>query len=667
MEKHNFLVRMHNLPRNSSLCQILHFIWETVDFEPDEALVRAYSANDAIVGFVNKKFADETVRYCNGRGWYGRIISVSPSNDEELQQIIEESKIAGPDKGPERLGRRKNIEDEIYNDENRNDFDEDNADFVFGGLDNYSDSDSDDLNLMVPDYFLHGAAPDTLNFNNSQNPERLPKIKNAGQKSLTAKQNSFDSSRESQRTINNSDKSLDDEIIFEKNTSATAGPPTKHRKRARRRPGKEQRRKSAEESSSQQSSALSHQKLTGKRLRLESSSQQPSPLNSANSSFQKVPNSIQSASFDQALNRFPIPSIHTIPVRQSPPIPYNRGAKWGPPPISFPQLSSSSASTSISSFSVRDTTPFEIQIIISSQHCLLKWSIPDDIYINSQSVEITGGSDEKIVQRLAREKQYLQKVTPGTRYSATIQGFDVEGRQCAISSVHYRAYFSKSELERVMALASRFCGDLMYQFDIVHRCKPKSYFDNIYSQPDGQRMMMPYLKDENGHPGCPINGEIEGCFFSSLLQGDSLPNASPFGDVQMILEVNKILDFKRMNMYFADFYCNQAFAGGQGVSSALHYITVVVCEKSSQTDKFCANRLLRLDPSNNKFLKLLPTSNSGSPRYLTNSTSGLLVEIYYTKPVSLFQAKKFREISTIGKGSSRPMGLPNNKLCKICN
>jgi len=42
-------------------------------------------------------------------------------------------------------------------------------------------------------------------------------------------------------------------------------------------------------------------------------------------------------------------------------------------------------------------------------------------------------------------------------------------------------------------------------------------------------MMMPYLKDENGHPGCPINGEIEGCFFSSLLQGDSLPNASPFG------------------------------------------------------------------------------------------------------------------------------------------
>lgn len=80
------------------------------------------------------------VRYCNGRGWYGRIISVSPSNDEELQQIIEESKIAGPDKGPERLGRRKNIEDEIYNDENRNDFDEDNSDFVFGGLDNYSDS-----------------------------------------------------------------------------------------------------------------------------------------------------------------------------------------------------------------------------------------------------------------------------------------------------------------------------------------------------------------------------------------------------------------------------------------------------------------------------------------------------------------------------------------------
>jgi len=43
----------------------------------------------------------------------------------------------------------------------------------------------------------------------------------------------------------------------------------------------------------------------------------------------------------------------------------------------------------------------------------------------------------------------------------------------------------------------------------------------------------------------------------------------------------------------------------------------------------------------------------------------LLVEIYYTKPVSLFQAKKFREISTIGKGSSRPMGKNKNKFSEI--
>ncbi|KAL7075312.1 hypothetical protein ACQ4LE_005698 [Meloidogyne hapla] len=656
MEKHNFLVRLHNLPRNSSLCQILHFIWETVDFEPDEALVRAYSANDAIIGFLNKEIAEETVRYCNGRGWYGRIISVSLSSDEELQQILEESKIAGPNKGPERLAKRKNIEDEIYNDENRNGFE------VFGGLDNYSDSDSDDLNLMVPDYFLNGAAPDTINFGDSQNSERCQKNKNDGQKSLTIKQNSFDSSKESQKSTIMPDKRVDDEIIFHETI-----PIERTNKKKKKKPRNRKRNLIGESS---------HQKLTGKRLRLESSSQQPSPLSSANSSVHKVPNSFQS-SLDQSLNRRPIPSLNslknndaflfqnpnTIPIRQSPPILQYR---FGPPPISFSQLSSPSAST-CSPLSVRDTTPFDIQLIISSQHCLLKWNIPDDIYINSQLVEITGGIDEKIMQRLSREKQYLQKVTPGTKYSAIIQGFDVEGKQCAFSSVHYRAYFSKSELERVMSLALRFCGDLMYQFDIVHRCKPKAYFDNIYSQLDGQRMMMPYLKDENGHPGCPINGEIEGCFFSSLLQGDSLPNASPFGDVQMILEVNKILDFKRMNMYFADFYCNQAFAGSQGISSALHYITVVVCEKCSQTDKFCADRLLRLDPLNNKFLKLLPATNNGSPRYLTNSTQGLLVEIYYTKPVSLFQAKKFREIATIGKGSSRPMGLPNNKLCKICN
>ncbi|KAF7631002.1 hypothetical protein Mgra_00008778 [Meloidogyne graminicola] len=645
MEKHKFLVRLHNLPRNSSLCQILHFIWEAVDFEPDEALIKAYSANDAIIGFLNKQIADETVRYCNGRGWYGRIISVSYSNENELQQIIEEAKVAGPDKGPQRLSRRKNIEDEIFNDENKNDLDEENFDLAFIGLDNYSDSDSEDLDLIVPEYFLHGSAPDTINFNNSH--KRPRKKKNNGQKSLKSMQKS---SKTLNKSSNNGVESID-------NLS----------------------KKKVDKRKSDLSKELSssYQKLIGKRLRCESASDSPfhSPLStSKNSSIQNVPNSIAKRySLDTSPQRPPVqpiqsarsneciyPNSNKIPVRQSLPMPsfhQSPQSRWIPPPISFPQLSPSGSTCS--NFSIREPIHFDIQLTISSQHCLLKWNIPDDIYINSQLFEISGSNDEKIIQRLSREKKYLQKVTPGTKYSAKIQGFDAEGKECALSCTDYRAYFSKSELENLMRLALKFCGDLMYQFDIVHRCKPKSYFESIYSQKDGQRMMMPYLKDENGHPGCPINGAIEGCFFSSLLQCDSLPSASPFGDVQMIVEVNKILDFKRMNMYFADFYCNQAFAGAQGISSALHYITVVVCEKGSKTDRFCAERLLKLDPLNNKFLKLLPSA--GSPRYLTNSTQGLLVEIYYTKPVSLFQAKKFREIATIGKGSSRPMGKLNLK------
>ena len=54
----------------------------------------------------------------------------------------------------------------------------------------------------------------------------------------------------------------------------------------------------------------------------------------------------------------------------------------------------------------------------------------------------------------------------------------------------------------------------------------------------------------------------------------------------MIMDANKMLDFRRMNMYFADFYCNEAFSGVQGVSSYLHYITVVICAKGSEADRW---------------------------------------------------------------------------------
>jgi hypothetical protein len=48
------------MPRNSNLCGILHFLWEVVDFETEEALVCAHSASNIIVGFTKQEYADES-------------------------------------------------------------------------------------------------------------------------------------------------------------------------------------------------------------------------------------------------------------------------------------------------------------------------------------------------------------------------------------------------------------------------------------------------------------------------------------------------------------------------------------------------------------------------------------------------------------------------------
>jgi hypothetical protein len=57
-EQYIHMVRLHNLPKNSALCQILHFLWESIDFESEEAYIRAYSYKNAIVGFTQRIFAD---------------------------------------------------------------------------------------------------------------------------------------------------------------------------------------------------------------------------------------------------------------------------------------------------------------------------------------------------------------------------------------------------------------------------------------------------------------------------------------------------------------------------------------------------------------------------------------------------------------------------------
>lgn len=67
-----------------------------------------------------------------------------------------------------------------------------------------------------------------------------------------------------------------------------------------------------------------------------------------------------------------------------------------------------------------------------------------------------------------------------------------------------------------------------------------------------------------------------GLFFSARTLADGMiPPSSPFGDIRMIVPAITLLDPNRVSLFFCDFYCNRI----------VHYITVVVCEKGSQTEE----------------------------------------------------------------------------------
>lgn len=62
---------------------------------------------------------------------------------------------------------------------------------------------------------------------------------------------------------------------------------------------------------------------------------------------------------------------------------------------------------------------------------------------------------------------------------------------------------SQSEIFSLSKKAEEYVGAAMHRFEFFYRNKPKRYWDEIRYR-DG--IMRPYLKDNNGNPGNPING-----------------------------------------------------------------------------------------------------------------------------------------------------------------
>ena len=200
------------------------------------------------------------------------------------------------------------------------------------------------------------------------------------------------------------------------------------------------------------------------------------------------------------------------------------------------------------------------------------------------------------------------------------------------------AYISNGEMKRA---------------PVLYRNKPTKYWADI--KRNHNYIMKPYMKDNNGDPGSPINHNINGLFFGATLLRGNMPHTSPFGNLRFTISIERLLR-PNMNVYFADFYCIEKN----------HYVTVVVCTPGSDADNFCQSHLPQLDLFDNPFICI---SLVDFHAYVSTQ---VWTEVFITDDVNIWEEMQYGNrcfdlVPTIGRGSSLKDGLVKNLACKDCN
>ncbi|KAK6184202.1 hypothetical protein SNE40_006716 [Patella caerulea] len=193
----------------------------------------------------------------------------------------------------------------------------------------------------------------------------------------------------------------------------------------------------------------------------------------------------------------------------------------------------------------------------------------------------------------------------------------------------------------------------------LYRNKPSNHETILKAKETG--IISKYLKDKNGDQASSINENIKGLFFSASPNKKTKKpqDFSYFGNYRIMIKPELLLP--GLNLYFADFYC-------QGEKKQ-HYVTLVLTTPDSSEDRYCRDRLVKLDISNNNFL------------YFHNKigyrvTKAMLVEVLYTEDVDLtrlrseesgFVEKIIPNRNVRGRGQSKPEGIPKYTSCEKCN
>ncbi|KAI6203062.1 hypothetical protein M3Y94_00513500 [Aphelenchoides besseyi] len=301
-----------------------------------------------------------------------------------------------------------------------------------------------------------------------------------------------------------------------------------------------------------------------------------------------------------------------------------------------------------------------IEILPSSRLCTIKWLLLSNYGPVKYWVQLTIKDPEDtcvVVKQIARSNSYKFRAQLGVEYECCVELIQIADNQVVASDTKkFKAIFSLSEYKELFDLSVAVTGPKPQQeFKVIYRAKPKIYWDDLITRT--RSIMEVYIKDNNGHAASAINGQIRGLFFSALLQNGQLPGVSPFGDVRFVVPADRLLSPDHVNIYFADFYCHRV----------PHYVTIVVCEKNSNADRFCRKHVKHLNFYDNPFLTVEACGHQngrGFYRYYVNNNAH--VEILYTKDVPLSYGT-LSDVLSRGCGTSRVGGYKNNWRCEKCN
>jgi hypothetical protein len=192
----------------------------------------------------------------------------------------------------------------------------------------------------------------------------------------------------------------------------------------------------------------------------------------------------------------------------------------------------------------------------------------------------------------------------------------------------------------------------------LYRHKPLEYFVDIMA--NHGNVMKVYVKDNNGDPASCINRLLNGLFFSANVNfWNGAPLWQPmFGQHRLLISCQKMFEFAP-NLYFADVYCN---------TSKYHHVTLVMARPGTDADRFCREKLVRLNVYDRKMNPFL--FFDGQQAYVSTR---VMVEVLYTADVDIGSCLRDNEFDAslnwcpIPYVKDRHRGRPKNPFCTLCN